>query len=82
MLAGRVFRFSDRAFFDRMLCPETQDIDIFADSMNIILVVHRRAALLIVNNAEFDTVIPPNSAIQIGHNPTGITVYCADERSE
>jgi hypothetical protein len=57
-------------------------MDIFAESRNIVLEAHRRAALLIVNNAECDNASPPNSAVQIGYKPTGMAVDCTDERSE
>jgi hypothetical protein len=63
VLAGRVFQFPDTVFSDRMLRPETQDMDIFADSMDTILEAHRRAALLIIDNAEFDNAIPPLRAL-------------------
>jgi hypothetical protein len=63
IFAGRVFQFPGSVFSDRMLRPETQDMDIFADSMNTILEAHRRAALLIVSNAEFDNAIPPLRAL-------------------
>jgi hypothetical protein len=63
VLAGRVFQFPDTVFSDRMLRPEIQGMDIFADSMDTIIEAHRRAALLIVDNAEFDNAIPPLRAL-------------------
>jgi hypothetical protein len=57
-------------------------MDMFAASMNIILEGHRRAALRIVNKAEFENGILPNSSVQIGHKLTGIAVDCAAERLE
>ncbi|MDR2778823.1 MAG: hypothetical protein LBB16_00860 [Puniceicoccales bacterium] len=63
VFAGRVFQFPDVIFSDRMLRPETQDMDIFADSMDTIVEAHRRAALLVVDNFEFNNAIPPLRAL-------------------
>jgi hypothetical protein len=63
IFGGRMFNFPDAIFSDRMLHPETQDIDTFVCSMDTIVDAHRRAALLIMDNAAFEDAIPPLRAL-------------------
>ncbi|MDR2737580.1 MAG: hypothetical protein LBB18_01400 [Puniceicoccales bacterium] len=63
VFAGRVFSMPDTVFSDEMLRPETQDVEIFAESMDAILDAHRRAASLVIENAGIEIAIPPLRAL-------------------
>ncbi|MDR1595445.1 MAG: hypothetical protein LBR91_00780 [Puniceicoccales bacterium] len=61
--SGRVFSSPNDVFSEEMLRPETQDMEIFVDSMDTIVDAHRRAAALIVDSAEIEEAIPPLRAL-------------------
>jgi hypothetical protein len=60
---GRIFSSPDTMFPDAMLRPETQDVDIFVDSMNTIVDAHRRAADLVIACDGISQAIPPLRAL-------------------
>jgi hypothetical protein len=63
VFAARVFSVPDTIFTDEMLRPETQNMEIFADSMECIVDAHKRAAALIIENSDMESAIPPLRAL-------------------
>jgi len=54
---GRVFHHPHVVFTEKMLCPEKQDYDIFADGMENMLEAHERIARAISTMAAFRRLV-------------------------
>jgi hypothetical protein len=63
IFAGRVLSFPSSLFADEVLCPEKQDLSIFADSMANIVESHKHAAEIIMSCGDMDRAIPPLKAL-------------------
>lgn len=60
---GRVFDNPSKVFDDRILCPEKQDPDSYADGILHIAEAQKRVAEIYLNDASFDIACPPLQAI-------------------
>ena len=60
---GRVFDNPSKVFDDRILCPEKQDLDSFADGILHIAEAQKRVAEIYLNDGSFKIACPPLQAI-------------------
>jgi len=60
---GRVFDNPSKVFDDRILCPEKQDLDSYADGILHIAEAQKRVAEIYLNDDSFDIACPPLQAI-------------------
>jgi phosphoenolpyruvate carboxykinase (diphosphate) len=60
---GRVFLHPDAVFTPEMLCPELQDLDVFAESVNTIVATHQRVASAYRRDGTIGLAIPPLRAL-------------------
>ena len=60
---GRVFNHPHLVFTDKMLRPETQDYDIFADGMDNIVETHQRVAKAYFDDGSIENACPPLKAL-------------------
>jgi len=60
---GRVFSHPHAVFTDKMLRPETQDYDIFADGMDNIVETQRRVARVYFDDGSVEEACPPLRAL-------------------
>lgn len=65
IFAGRIFSSPNTVFTDDMLCPEQQDPDIFAASMDAIVEAHQRSAKLVLETGEQDAIPPLKALLHI-----------------
>ena len=56
---GRIFLHPDVVFTDEMLCPELQDEQIYADSIDVIVQTHQRVAQLYIDDGTISEAVPP-----------------------
>ena len=68
---GRVFSHPHAVFTERMLRPETQDYDIFADGMNNIVETQRRVAKVYFDDGSVEDACPPLRAL--------LHIMCSDQ---
>ena len=60
---GRIFLHPDTIFTSEMLRPELQDMDIFADSMDVIVATHQRVAQAYEDDGTIALAVPPLRAL-------------------
>ena len=60
---GRIFSHPHQVFTEKMLKPETQDLDIFADGMENIVETHRRVAKAYFDDGSIEQACPPLKAL-------------------
>ena len=60
---GRVFDNPSKVFDDRILCPERQDLESFADGILYIAEAHKRVADIYLSDGSFKIACPPLQAI-------------------
>ncbi len=60
---GRVFDNPSKVFDDRILCPEKQDIDSYADGILHIAEAQKRVAEFYLNDGSFNIACPPLQAL-------------------
>ncbi len=60
---GRVFHHPHVVFTDKMLCPEKQDYDIFADGMENMIEAHERIARSYFDDGSIEEACPPLRAL-------------------
>ncbi len=60
---GRIFLHPHVVFTDEMLRPELQDLDIFAESMDVMVQTHRRVAQAYFDDGTIDLAVPPLRAL-------------------
>ncbi len=56
---GRIFLHPDVVFTEEMLRPELQDIEIFADSVDVIVATHQRVAKMFFDDGTINLACPP-----------------------
>ncbi len=56
---GRIFLHPHVVFTEQMLRPELQDMDTFAEAMNIIVATHRRVAQTYIDDGTIALAVPP-----------------------
>ncbi|MCY2976280.1 MAG: hypothetical protein NTW52_16620 [Planctomycetota bacterium] len=60
---GRVFDNPSKVFDDRILCPETQDLDSYADGILNIAEAHQKVAQVYLEDGSYDIACPPLQVI-------------------
>lgn len=60
---GRVFANPNAVFNEEILCPETQDLAIFADGIDNVLSTHKRVAQLYFQDNSIEMACPPLKAL-------------------
>ena len=60
---GRIFMHPDVVFTPAMLRPETQDLDVFADSVDTIVATHSRVAQAYIDDGTISYACPPLKAL-------------------
>ena len=60
---GRIFLHPHVVFTDEMLRPELQSVEIYAESMRVIVETHRRVAQSYIDDGTIDLAIPPLRAL-------------------
>lgn len=60
---GRIFMHPQAVFDDSMLRPETQDLDVFADSVDTIVATHQRVAQAYIADGTISYAVPPIRAL-------------------
>ena len=60
---GRIFLHPHVVFTDEMLRPELQDLDVFAESMDVMVETHRRVAQAYFDDGTIDLAVPPLRAL-------------------
>src|SRR5262249_14976761 len=60
---GRVFDSPGAVFTDKILRPETQDLEVFVDGMNNIVEAQQRVALLYFADGSIEDACPPLKAL-------------------
>ncbi len=82
---GRLFMHPQAVFGDSMLHPELQDEDIFADSVNTIVLTHQRVAQAYINDGTISYAVPPLRALleimATGSSAEGWTLDSPDFRA-
>jgi phosphoenolpyruvate carboxykinase (diphosphate) len=83
-LFGRMFDNPDKVFDERILCPETQDMESFADGIDHIVQAQQRVALQYFEDGSFNFACPPLQAVLsvMAHgNWNGKSIKDADVRA-
>ncbi len=60
---GRVFDNPSKVFDERILCPETQDLDSYADGILNIAEAHQKVALVYLEDGSYEIACPPLQVI-------------------
>lgn len=60
---GRIFLHPDVVFTEEMLKPELQDLDVFAESVDVIVTTHQRVAQTYITDGTIELAIPPLRAL-------------------
>jgi len=60
---GRVFDNPSKVFDERILCPETQDLDSYADGILNIADAHKKVAAVYLEDGSYEIACPPLQAI-------------------
>jgi hypothetical protein len=60
---GRVFDNPSKVFDERILCPETQDLDSYADGILNIAEAHQKVAQVYLEDGSYDIACPPLQVI-------------------
>lgn len=75
---GRIFLHPNVVFTPEMLAPETQDLDTFAESMDVIVETHRRVAQAYFDDGTVEFAVPPLRALlevmAFGRTADGLTL--------
>ena len=60
---GRIFLHPDVVFTEQMLKPELQDLDVFAESIDVIVATHQRTAQAYFDDGTIRLAVPPLRAL-------------------
>ena len=82
---GRIFMHPDAIFTEAILRPETQDLQVFIDSVDVMVETHERVARAYLKDGTVSTACPPVRALleimADGHSADGLTLESPEFRA-